>query len=133
MEVTELFRERNTLWVVLFKAMESIRDEFFPGEPFYQAWTKIILGHHVFQIHMRLGRGASISELARRTGVPRQTVVNKMSEMVEKGFMKTTHDSRHFAPADFMYTMNQSQVEKHRKRQALLLEVLTKSPNQTKL
>jgi hypothetical protein len=81
----KLVKERNDLWVTLFKVLESLRDDYLPGEPFYQAFTKILIMHIMFQPFIRSGRGSSVSDLSRRSGIPRQTVARKLEELTQQG------------------------------------------------
>jgi DNA-binding transcriptional regulator YhcF (GntR family) len=114
--------QRNELWVVLFKCLEGLRDDFLPGEPFYQAFTKIIIMHHMFQPYFHNERGSTVTELARKTGVPRQTVDRKVGEMVKQGIVEPR--GRKFVPVLAYFDANQDSLRKFQRRREVLLRTL---------
>lgn len=114
-------KHRNDMWVALFQIMESLRDDYLPGEPFYAAFTKIIIVHSMFQPYLRYGRASSVTEISRRTGVPRQTVVRKLAELVQQGIVEAR--GRRYVPVASFFNQPGS-TRKFAKRRAMLKQAL---------
>lgn len=120
--LTQLAKERNVLWLTIFKIMESLRDDYLPGEPFYAAFTKIIICHRMFQVYYRTGRGASASDLSRHTGVPRETVTRKLKELERQGIIEQ-QGLRRYVP-HLPYFDTPEGFVRFEKRRAMLFEAL---------
>jgi DNA-binding transcriptional ArsR family regulator len=116
----ERLQQRHLMWVGLFRAMESVGNDYLPGEPFYQAFTKIIIVHSMFYSALN-GRTTSVSEISRRSGVPRQTVVRKLAELTKKGIVEQR--GRRYIPV--LSFFNQAgATRRFEKRRALLKQAL---------
>jgi hypothetical protein len=109
------------MWMAILQILESIRDDYLPDEPLHQAFIKIVLFHAACKLDFYQGRSGTVTELARRTGVPRQTVVRKVEELVAAGIMEK--QGRGYLPArSFIATAGGA--GKYEKRRALLLQAI---------
>jgi IclR helix-turn-helix domain len=114
-------KQRNDMWVALFQIIESLRDDYLPGEPFYAAFTKIVIVHSMFHPYLRYGRASSVTEISRRTGIPRQTVVRKLAELAEQSLVEAR--GRSYVPAASFFNQPGS-TRKFEKRRAMLKRAL---------
>jgi hypothetical protein len=67
--------------------VESVRDDFFPGIPSWEAFMLIVILFKLFTIN-EAGRAADASELARAAGISRTTMHRKLAYLKRKGFIE---------------------------------------------
>jgi hypothetical protein len=67
--------------------VESVRDDFFPGIPSWEAFMLVVIFHKLFKIN-EADRAANASELARATGIPRTAMVRKLAYLERIGFIE---------------------------------------------
>jgi DNA-binding HxlR family transcriptional regulator len=79
--------QRRAMTENCISIVESMRDDFFPGLPSWEAFMLIVILFKLFTINGD-GRAADASELARATGISRTTMHRKLAYLKRKGFIE---------------------------------------------
>jgi IclR helix-turn-helix domain len=83
----QLAPQRRVMTENCISIVDSVRDDFFPGIPSWEAFMLIVILFKLFKIN-EAGRPASASELMRATGIPRTTMHRKLAYLKRKGFIE---------------------------------------------
>jgi hypothetical protein len=78
-----LGKERKAVTHTIVKMCEHARNEIFPGMPIQDFIVTLLLLDRMYEQNER-GREASVSGLAKATGIPRTTVQRKLRELDTK-------------------------------------------------
>lgn len=119
----EAWKKRAALWDAMWRYMDAIHDDYLPSEPFYQAFTKMLIVNTMFHSFQR-GQTSSVTEIARRSGVPRQTVVRKLAELTNQGIVERR--GRRYIPIASFFNRPGSTL-RFRKRRAIIKQALEDS------
>jgi hypothetical protein len=82
-----LMPQRRVMTENCISIVESVRDDFFPGTPSWEAFMLIVILFKLFKIN-EAGRAANASELAGATGIPRTTMKRKLAYLERMGFIE---------------------------------------------
>ena len=82
-----LMPQRRAMTENCITIVESVRDDFFPGIPSWEAFMLIVILFKLFTIN-EAGRAADASELARAAGISRTTMHRKLAYLKRKGFIE---------------------------------------------
>ena len=82
-----LMPQRRAMTENCITIVESVRDDFFPGIPSWEAFMLIVILFKLFTIN-EAGRAADVSELARAAGISRTTMHRKLAYLKRKGFIE---------------------------------------------
>ena len=82
-----LMSQRRAMTENCITIVESVRDDFFPGIPSWEAFMLIVILYKLFTIN-EAGRATDASELARAAGISRTTMHRKLAYLKRKGFIE---------------------------------------------
>lgn len=68
----------------VIRLMESLRDDYLPGMRTWDAFALLLIIRKIYEMHTA-GRRATASALSRAVGMPRTTVLRKMSQLKKIG------------------------------------------------
>ena len=77
-------RECNALGELCISLVESIRDDYFPGTPLWEAFELMLLAKKIFDMRA-VGLATSASALARSTGLAPSTVQRRLTYLTKLG------------------------------------------------
>ena len=79
--------QRRVMAEHCFSLVESVRDDFFPGVPIWEAFMLFLIIDGLLGINEG-GRAASASELMRATCIPKKTIDRKLAYLKRRGFIE---------------------------------------------
>ena len=95
-----LMPQRRAMTENCISVVESVRDDFFPGIPSWEAFMLMVILFKLLTINED-GRAPDASELARATGISRTTMHRKLAYLKRKGFIEQLGSRFVLSPEQF--------------------------------